>query len=287
MRVALIGAAGQLGTDLQTALADEELIPLGHGDIELTSDESIANCLGQLEPQLVINCAAYNLVDRAEDEPQVAHDVNALGPRRLAIWCAQRDVCLTHFSSDYVFGLDADRNKPYSETDAPGPQSAYAASKLQGEYFVRAICPRHFVIRTCGLYGVAGARGAGKGNFIEAMLRLGAERDELGVVNDQCCTPTSTADLAVATAELIRTDAFGLYHATNAGQMSWFELACEVFRQAQISVQVNPITSAQFGAKATRPAYSVLNCQRLHRVIGHALPEWPDAVARYLRSRQD
>jgi len=285
MRIVLIGAAGQLGTDLQSALAGEELIPLGHGEIELTSDESIANCLGQIEPRLVINCAAYNLVDQAEEEPQVADDVNALGPRRLATWCARRDVCLTHFSSDYVFGLDADRNKPYSETDAPGPQSAYAASKLHGEYFVRAICPRHFVIRTCGLYGVAGARGAG--NFIEAMLRLGAERDELGVVNDQCCTPTSTADLAVATAELVRSNAFGLYHATNTGQMTWFELACEVFRQADISVQVNPITSAQFGARATRPAYSVLNCQRLASVIGHALPEWPDAVARYLRSRQD
>lgn len=286
MRIALIGAAGQLGTDLQTTLSQEDLVPLGHGEIELTSDASVAECLGQTEPRLVINCAAYNLVDKAEDEAQAAYEANALGPRRLAQWCAERDVPLVHFSSDYVFGLDTDRATPYDETDAPGPQSAYGASKLQGEYFVRAICPRHFVIRTCGLYGVAGARGAGKGNFIESMLRLGTERDELGIVNDQCCTPTSTADLAAAAAALIRTDAYGLYHATNAGQMTWFELAREVFRQAEISVTVKPITSAQFGARATRPGYSVMSCQRLASVIGHELPEWPDAVARYLQARQ-
>ena len=286
MRIALIGATGQLGTDLQTALASEDIVPLGHGQIELADDKSVADCLTTVTPDLVINCAAYNLVDKAEDEPQVAYDVNSLGPRRLADWCGDRNTPLVHFSSDYVFGLDSSREEPFREEDAPGPQSAYAASKLQGEYFVRSLCPQHFVIRTCGLYGVAGARGAGKGNFIEAMLRLGAERDELGVVNDQRCTPTSTADLAQATAGLIRTDAFGLYHAANEGDTTWFELANEVFRLADITVTVNPITSEQFGARAARPGYSVLNCQKLASVAGEPLPEWRDAVARYLTARE-
>lgn len=285
MRIALIGAAGQLGTDLQSELTSEEVVPLGHSQIELASDTSVADGLTAAAPDLVLNCAAYNLVDKAEDEPHIAYDINALGPRRLAIWCADHDIPLVHFSSDYVFGLDSTRTEPYQEDDAPGPQSAYAASKLQGEYFVRSLCPQHFVIRTCGLYGVAGARGAGKGNFIEAMLRLGSERDELGVVNDQRCTPTSTADLAAATARLIRTELFGLYHATNEGDMTWFELASEVFRQADITVTVNPITSEQFGARAARPSYSVLSCQRLANAIDTPLPEWPDAVARYLAAR--
>lgn len=285
MRIALTGAAGQLGTDIQTAFSGEEVVPLGHGEIELASDVSVSDCLSGIGPDLVINCAAYNLVDKAEDELQAAYEINALGPRRLALWCADRDIPLVHFSSDYVFGLDESRSEPYAEDDAPGPQSAYAASKLQGEYFVRSLCPQHFVIRTCGLYGVAGARGAGKGNFIESMLRLGALRDELGVVNDQCCTPTSAADLAAATSELIRTDTWGLYHATNSGRMTWHELAAEVFRQADISVTLNPITTAEFGARAARPAFSVLNNGRLASVTGHELPEWPDAVARYLASR--
>ena len=285
MKIALTGAKGQLGTDLHSQLGDG-IVALGHDDIELGSDESVDRVLSDLQPDMVINCAAYNLVDQAEDEPAAAYEFNALGPRRLARFCGPRDITLVHFSSDYVFGLDADRREPYCETDAPGPQGAYAASKLQGEYFVQSLCPRHFVIRTCGLYGIAALQGAGKGNFIETMLRLGADRDTLTVVDDQYCTPTSTFDLAEATAALIQTDAFGLYHATNTGTTTWCGLAREVFRQAGLTVDVQPITSEQFGAKAPRPPYSVLSTAKLAGIIGGPLPVWTVAVTLYLKSRK-
>ena len=189
-----------------------------------------------------------------------------------------REVTLLHVSTDYVFGLDATRNTPWSETDPVGPVSAYGNSKLAGEYFVRSLCPKHFVVRTCGLYGHRAARG--KGNFVETMLRLGRERPELRIVADQRCTPTSTTDLARALVSLVETESFGLYHATNAGDCSWFEFACEIFRLANLPVKAIPITAAEYGAKARRPDYSVLDCGKLMRLIGSEMPPWQEALAR-------
>ena len=288
MRIALIGATGQLGSDLQKILpeAGHEVVALGHKQIELSSEDSVDACLNRTAPDAVINCAAYNLVDQAEEEPDIAYAVNSLGPRRLAQWCGRADVPLVHFSSDFVFGLDASRSEPYSESDAPGPQSAYAASKLQGEYFVRSHCPKSFVLRTCGLYGVAALQGAGKGNFIETMIRLGNRLEKLTVVNDQRCTPTATADLAAATVELLATDAFGLYHATYSGDPTWHDLAAEVFQREEISVELAPISSAEFGAAAARPPYSVLNCDKLESAIGRPMASWQDALGRYLEARR-
>ena len=286
MRIALTGQTGQLGTDFCSLFGDS-VVPLSRPDFDLADDDAIRRCLDEAQPDLVINTAAYNLVDRAEDEPELAFRINSLGPRTLAIWCAERDLPLVHFSSDYVFGLDADRTVPYSEEDVPGPLNAYAASKLQGEYFVRSLCPLHFVVRTCGLFGIAGSRGTGKGNFIETMLRLGAERDELTVVNDQHCTPTSTADLAAAVAELVQTDRFGLYHATTSGSTTWHELASYVLQSAGLTTVVRPISSTEFGAKARRPGYSVLDCGKLEAVLGRPMPDWRDAVDRYLVARAE
>lgn len=279
MRIAVIGAYGQLGSDLVPALGDGA-ISLGHADVELTDPASIAAALGNRQPSHVVNCAAYNLVDKAEEEPEAAFRVNAFGTRNLAQWCARSNVVLMHISTDYVFGLDPERRTPWFESDAAGPVSAYGASKLAGEQFVRSICPRHFVVRTCGLYGKNAARG--KGNFVETMLRLGRERPELKIVSDQRCTPTSTADLAIALAKLVRSDAFGLYHATNSGDCSWFEFALEIFRQAKLPVKTLPVLAADYGAKARRPDYSVLECSKLANAIGGPLPPWHDALSRYL-----
>ena len=252
--------------------------------IEITDANSVERALSAARAELVVNCAAYNLVDRAEDEPEVAYAVNALGPRNLAGWCAERDAALLHVSTDYVFGLDRERTEPYRPDDAPGPVSAYGVGKLAGEYFVRSVCRRHFVVRTCGLYGVQATRA--KGNFVETMLRLGTERDELSVVDDQRCTPTYTVDLAAVLAGLVETEAFGTFHATNSGSMTWCEFAREIFRQADVSVNVTPITTEEFGARAGRPRYSVLNCDELAATIGVELPPWQDALARYLAERQ-
>ena len=292
MTTALIGVTGQLGTDLLKFLGGD-VVPISHSELELTDSDSIAACLNRIQPKTVINTAAYNLVDKAEDALDDAMAVNALGPARLAQWCRTNGATLVHFSTDYVFG-DAEsgcRNESAEsaalrrETDLAVPRSVYAASKFAGENLVRAICPNHFVIRTCGLYGVAATRGAGKGNFVETMLRLGRERNELAVVNDQHCTPTSTRDLAQATVELIETGRVGLYHATNSGTTTWHDLAAEIFRQAEIEVRLRPITTAEFGAKAARPAYSVLNCEKLEAVIGRPMPSWQDALSQYLIDR--
>jgi len=290
MRIVITGVHGQLGTELQSSLKGD-IIPLGHDRLDITDAAQVEAVLTTEKPEIIINTAAYNFVDRAEEEPETAYRVNALGPQILARCCESRGISLLHFSTDYVFsgGLkDANggefRDSPYLETDSPEPLSAYAVSKLDGEKLVRSLCSRHFVIRTCGLYGRT--RQPGTGNFVETMLRLGSERDELSVVHDQRCTPTSCADLAEAVGKLIETEAYGLYHVTNAGSMTWYEFAVEIFRLAEIRVKVQPITSEQFGAKARRPAYSVLDNSKLTKTIGKELPAWQDALKRYLEQRE-
>ena len=291
MRIAVIGAFGQLGSDLLPLLGDRA-IPLGHADIEITDPVSIAKALDAARPTHIINCAAYNLVDLAEVEPQQAHTINSLGPWNLATYCAARDLVLLHVSTDYVFGRTGPdsglgqqpkRTIPWRESDEPLPVSVYGESKLAGEIFVRSVCPQHFVVRTCGLYGRHAARG--KGNFVEIMLRLGRERPELKIVSDQRCTPTSTVDLARALVSLIETDAFGLYHATNAGDCSWFEFACEIFRLTNCPVQAIPVTAAEYGAQSRRPDYSVLDCSKLTSVLGRPMPAWQEALAQYIAER--
>lgn len=280
MTIALIGATGQLGSELASSLGENAAL-LGRAQIEVTDSASVEAALSAVRPRAVINAAAYNLVDRAEDEPDLALAVNALGPRNVARYCAAHDIPLLHVSSDYVFGLAEDRNTPYAESDAPGPLSAYGTSKLAGEYFVRNLCRRHFIVRTCGLYG----HNSVHGNFVETMLRLSEQQSPLKVVDDQQCTPTSTRDLARAILDLIGTEAYGLYHATNAGSTTWYRFAAEIFRLADVDVELIPITTQQFGAKARRPAYSVLDCTRLKKVRGCELPPWQQALAEYMASR--
>lgn len=279
-RIAILGASGQLGSELRRLLGDRA-IAIRHSQLELADPTSIRAAFVATNPDFVINAAAYNWVDKAEDEPQAAYAVNALGPRNLALACAERSLPLLHVSSDYVFGLDAG-NTPFRETDSPGPVSAYGLSKLAGEYFVRSLCPQHFVIRTCGLYGNAEA--VGKGNFVKTMLRLGRERGHVRIVNDQQCTPTSTADLAAALVQLIETDAFGLYHLTNRGATTWHDFAREVFLAAKLEVTTEPISTREFGAKAPRPAYSVLNCDKAAGVLNVEMPPWQEAVTKYVRN---
>jgi dTDP-4-dehydrorhamnose reductase len=197
MNYIVLGSAGQLGRDLCPRLSGK-VIPLTRDSADLTQPEGLRAVLIRERPDVVINCAAYNLVDRAESEPEAAFAVNAWGVRHLALICRDLDCLLVHFSTDYVFGLDEARRTPWAEDDAPGPVSVYGLSKLAGEYLVRSLCPRHIVIRTCGLYGVWGSGGKG-GNFVETMLRLASQGRPLRVVADQVCTPTYTVDVAEAT----------------------------------------------------------------------------------------
>ncbi|REJ94341.1 MAG: dTDP-4-dehydrorhamnose reductase [Planctomycetota bacterium] len=282
MRIAIVGAHGQLGTALVSQLGDAA-VPLTRADVDITNAESVAAALVSAEADVVINTAAWNFVDRAEDEPGQAFAVNAIGPRNLAAWCCANDARLVHVSSDYVFGLDDARVAPYRESDLPGPVSVYAASKLAGEHLVAAACAESCIVRTCGLYG---RTESGKGNFVDTMLRLGREREEVRVVSDQHCTPTSAQDLAAAIIRLIHADCRGLFHVTNSGGTTWHEMAVEIFRIAGLDTAVRAITTAEYGAPARRPAYSVLDTTKYQQATGHALPDWKDALARYLAGHE-
>ncbi|QDU40426.1 dTDP-4-dehydrorhamnose reductase [Maioricimonas rarisocia] len=278
MRAAIIGARGQLGAELTTLLGDDA-VPLTHDELEVTDQPAVERTLREVAADIVINAAAWNAVDLAEEKPQDAFAVNALGPRNLAMFCNLADVPLVHISTDYVFGGDRGHTAPWTEEDVPGPVSAYAVSKLAGEYFVRS-CEQHYVIRTCGLYGRTPK--PGYGNFVQTMLRLGHERDELSVVDDQQCTPTSVRDLASAILALLKSDSYGLYHVTNSGSTTWYGFASEIFRQSGIEVQLRPITTAQYGAPAVRPPYSVLDCSKFENATGQQLRPWQEALSEYL-----
>jgi len=284
MRFAVIGAAGQLGRDLVPRLAGD-VVPLDRSRAELTQPELLRSALTDIRPDIVVNCAAYNFVDRAENEPEAAFAVNAWGARSLARFCRDLDCTLVHFSTDYVFGLDATRRSPWKTTDAPGPVSVYGLSKLAGEYLVQSECPKHLVIRTCGLYGVWGSGGKG-GNFVETMLRLAGEGKPLRVVNDQQCTPSYTADVAVAAAALIATGRHGLFHITSSGNTTWYELARAAIEIAGLKTEITPIPTRDYPTPARRPAYSVLALDEL-AATGVSLPRpWHEALAAYMEERQ-
>jgi len=286
MRYAVLGAAGQLGRDLCPRLPGEVIACTRTGSpaVDLTWPESLRALFEEVRPDVVINCAAYNFVDRAESEPNEAFAVNAWGVRELALLCRAHHCLLVHFSTDYVFGLDETHRQPWTENDAPGPVSVYGLSKLAGEYLVRALCPNHMVLRTCGLYGVWGSGGKG-GNFVETMLRLASQGKPLRVVDDQICTPSYTVDVAEATVALLAKGKPGLYHVTNAGACSWYEFARTIFELAWVRADLTAIPSSAYGAAARRPAYSVLDAAAL-RALGLTPPRpWREALTAYLSER--
>jgi dTDP-4-dehydrorhamnose reductase len=260
------------------------VVPLTRQHVDLTQPDTLKETLEALRPDVVVNCAAYNFVDRAESEPEAAFAVNVWGVRDLAELCRRLYLVLVHFSSDYVFGLEESRREPYDESEAPGPVGVYGLSKLAGEYLVRSLCPKHYVIRTCGLYGVRGSGGKG-GNFVETMLRMAGNRELLRVVTDQICTPSYTADIAAATTDLVQTGQYGLYHLTNAGSCSWYEFARTIFELANIQADLSPIRSQERKAAARRPRYSVLAMNGFQTLNLAAPRHWREALAVYLRER--
>lgn len=279
MKIAIIGADGQLGSDLMKTLKEEELIPLYYPEFDVTKPEKTRETLRRLKPEIVINTAAYHRVDECEDNPKESFLVNAIAVRDLALICKEFGFTLVHFSTDYVF--DGKKKAPYTEKDPPNPLSVYAASKLVGEYFVRNIMEKYFLVRTCGLYGIAGCWGKGT-NFVDVMIAMEKEGKPLRVVNDQCVTPTSTAELAVRIGELIQTSHYGLYHLTNEGQCTWFEFATAIFSLMGKEPLLVPVDSKTFGAKALRPPYSVLENKRAKEIGLSDFSPWKKALKDYL-----
>jgi dTDP-4-dehydrorhamnose reductase len=282
MKILLIGALGQLGTDLRKILTGDDVTPVDKEEIDVCDPRQVDEMVDTLRPELLLNCSAFNRVDEAEDVPEEAFRVNTFAVRNLAIAACRHDAKLVHFSSDYVF--DGPGRRPYVETDLPCPRSMYGVSKLAGEAMVQAIWPKHFLIRTCGLYGYTGSRDKGT-NFVESMIRLAQRGGPLRVVNDQVCTPTSTVDLACAVARLIRTESYGLYHLTSAGECTWYEFACAIFAEAGLNPDVQPVSSGQFPAKAKRPDYSVLDNHRFRAEGFEDMRPWREALAGYVRGR--
>ncbi|MBI3179371.1 MAG: dTDP-4-dehydrorhamnose reductase [Deltaproteobacteria bacterium] len=287
MRLAILGANGQLGSDVAAAARRErakyEVHALARADLDVNDSARVAATLSELRPQVVVNAAAYNQVDAAESRASEAFAVNALAVHGLATVCARLDAVLVLISTDYVF--DGKRREPYREDDLPAPQNVYGASKLAGEHLARLTCAKLFMLRTSGLYGLAGARRR-TGNFVEKMLALAAAGTPIRVVEDQTTAPTASADLSLALLALIHTRAYGLYHVTNAGACTWFAFAREIFRLAGLNPDLAATTSAELGAKARRPAYSVLDNAAARAAGVAALRPWQEGLADYMRARR-
>lgn len=264
-----------LGQDLMALLGDR-----GHGidigEIDITSPESVLKVIGELKPEVVINCAAYTDVDGCENNIETAMAVNGEGVGYLAMACRDMGSLLVHLSTDYIF--DGGKGTPYVEDDAPCPLSIYGESKLAGEMNA-AFAPEHLIVRTQWLYGLHGK------NFVETMLRLGAEKDELTVVDDQIGSPTWAIDLARAIVTLIDAGCRGTYHAANAEYCSWNEFAKAIFEEAGLNVTVRPMTTTELNRPARRPLYSTLACDKLATDTGLHLQSWRDALRCYLKLR--
>jgi len=279
VRILLTGVTGQVGHELQRSLAPlGDIVAADRRALDLASPDSIAFAVRALRPGLIVNCAAYTAVDRAESEPDAAMAANATAPGVLAEEAKRLGAGLIHFSTDYVF--DGEKGAPYVESDQPAPLSAYGRTKLAGERAVAAAGGPHWIVRTQWLYGLRGK------NFVDTMLRLAGEREFLAVVDDQVGSPTSTHDLApVLWRVLQRRPPPGLYHATNAGSCSWHDFAAEIFRQAGIKLDLRRTDSRSLARPAPRPGRSVLSNAKLVAALGVGLPRWEDALARYLARR--
>lgn len=278
MKLLIAGAAGQLGQALIKEAAREGLEPVvtDVGELDITEAQSVERHLARYRPEVVVNAAAATRVDDLEQEQDLAMQVNALGPRNLAVACRRLGAKLIHISSDYVF--DGTKEGPYLEWDTPRPQSVYGWSKLLGEELVRQQCPDHFIVRTAWLYGLPGP------NFITAILGKARQGQALKVVSDQRGTPTSALALAPQLLALARTEAFGTYHATCQGETTWYDFAVLILKTAGLTVPVIPCSTAEYPRPAKRPANSVL-ANRLLQLQGlDLMPRWETAFREFWKA---
>jgi len=281
MRLAIIGANGQLGTDLREVLsAEHEVIEFNHANIEITDIASVRNALSSAKPQLVLNTAAYHVVPEAENFPDKAFHINGTGVLNLARVCQDSGTRLVHFSTDYVF--DGKKKRPYREDDLPNPLNVYANTKLAGEYFAQNYCDKSYVVRVSGIYGKVPCRAKG-GNFITSMIKLAKEKPEVRVVDDEILTPTPTYHIAENVAALIKTDAFGLYHMSCEGQVSWYEFAKVIWETLQLETPLYPASVKDFPLVVKRPFYSVLENHNLNSLGINKMPEWRKALISFLK----
>ncbi len=277
MKVVVVGSKGMLAQDLIPMIAKEhETLSFDKDQVDITDKKSVFDLVGRIEPDLVINCAAYNQVDQAETNREAAFRVNAYGVQQLALACQEVGSALCHFSTDYVF--DGKSTLPYQPYDQPNPISVYGASKRAGEVFVQSILNRYYLIRTSSLYG------KGANNFVYTILRLAKKNEVLRVVQDQMISPTWTVNLAQGVVKLISSGNFGVYHLTDltGGGISWFEFAKEILKMKGLPNEVEPTTSQEFIRPARRPAYSVLDTTLFTLCSGYEPMPWQESLKRFL-----
>ena len=285
MKIVIIGADGQLGRDLLRATqeAGHEVKPyMGPEELDVTCDEAVAAAISEQRPEIAISTAARCDVDACETDTLNAFAVNAVGAGHVARACQENGARFIHMSTDYVFS--GDKGSPYLEADAPNPINAYGITKLAGEHFVQAYCEDHLIVRSSGLYGVAGSREKG-GNFVETMVRLSADRPELKGVSDQTLSPTYTRDLALAIVELAATKARGIVHLCNEGACSWYDWAQETFELLGRTTRLDPVPMDSFPSVARRPKFTALESRVMGDLGLGSLPPWRDALKRYLEEK--
>lgn len=276
MKILVTGVKGQLGHDVVNELTkrDIEAVGVDIEEMDITDPVSVDRVIKETAPDAVIHCAAYTAVDAAEENEELCRKVNADGPQNIANVCKELDIKMIQISTDYVFGGEGTHF--WKPEDACEPQSVYGRTKYQGELAVRNTLEKYFIVRIAWVFGVNGK------NFVKTMLNLAKTHDTIRVVNDQFGSPTYTYDLARLLADMVVTDKYGVYHATNEGICSWYDFACAIFEEAGIPMTVKPVSTAEYGAKASRPANSRMSKDKLEENGFERLPAWQDALKRYL-----
>lgn len=278
MKVLVTGVGGQLGHDVVRELEQRghEVTGVGREEMDITDAEKVRKIIRDCVPDSVIHCSGYKAVDRAEDEADQCLKVNVEGTKNIAEICAELDCKMIYISTDFVFSGEGER--PWETDDAAGPISVYGRTKYEGEDEVKSRLDKFFIVRISWVFGKNG------NNFVKTMLRIGQENGAVKVVDDQIGSPTYTRDMAVLLADMVQTEKYGVYHASNEGFCSWYDFAKEIFRLAGMDdVSVTPITSDQFPAKAKRPFNSRMSKEKLVKEGFNKLPSWQDALKRYLQ----
>ena len=277
MRVFVTGVKGQLGYDVMNELEKQGLEGIGVDidEMDITDADQVNKVIKEAAPDAVIHCAAYTAVDAAEDNEEICRKVNAQGTENIAKVCEELDIKMMYISTDYVFNGQGER--PWEPDDEREPLNVYGQTKYEGELAIEEHVKKFFTVRIAWVFGVNGK------NFIKTMLNLGKTHDHLTVVNDQTGSPTYTYDLARLLVDMIQTDKYGRYHATNEGLCTWYEFACEIFKQAGMDVSVAPVSSDEYPAKAKRPSNCRMDKSKLTANGFQPLPTWQDALSRYLK----